>query len=419
MMKHTDHGDFESWRFDPGDEVQIAPPRNEAGYQDYEPEPPVSLDEWDAGDEPGPIPPRQWLLGDQFCRGFLSSIVCAGGVGKSALRLLQFISLALGRSLCSQHIFRRCRVLLVSLEDDCDELHRRIKAVLDHYSVDRTELKSWLFCATPRLAKLAQLNGNIRVVGPLERQLRDAIKRSKPDIISLDPFIKIHALEENDSGDMDFVCDLLAKFAIEFNIAVDSPHHVHKGRLTPGDADSGRGSSGIRDAGRLIYTLATMSEDEAKMLGIAPEKRTSYVRLDSAKVNIAPRSAKPTWFRLVGVQIGNGTPEYPAGDTVQVVKPWTPPEAWGDLSSALLNEILDEIEEGLSDKNRYTDAASAKERAARKVVQRFAPHKTEAQAREIIKTWVKNGVLVTFPYMSPVTRHEVTGLRVEHAKRPS
>ena len=308
---------------------------------------------------------------------------------------------------------------LVSLDDDRDELQRRIKAVLDYYGLNRAELKGWLFCATPRLARLAQMKGNVRVVGPLEQQLRDAIKRRKPDLVSLDPFIKTHALEENDSGDMDFVCDLLAKFAIEFNIAVDSPHRVHKGRLTPGDTDSGRGSSGIRDAGRLIYTLTPMSEDEAKMHDIAPEERWSYVRLDGAKVNIAARSTKPTWFRLIGVSIGNATPEYPAGDTIQVVEPWTPPETWGDLSSALLNQILNEIEKGLPDRNRYSNAASAKERAAWKVALRFAPHKTEAQAREIIKTWVEKGVLVTYPYNNPVTRHEVIGLRVDHDKRPS
>jgi hypothetical protein len=45
--------------------------------------PPAELAVWDAGDDPGPIPPRQWLLGNQFCRGFISSIVAAGGVGKS------------------------------------------------------------------------------------------------------------------------------------------------------------------------------------------------------------------------------------------------------------------------------------------------------------------------------------------------
>jgi hypothetical protein len=47
------------------------------------------LGEWDAGDEPGAIPPRQWLLGNQFCCGFISSLFAAGGVGKSALRLVR------------------------------------------------------------------------------------------------------------------------------------------------------------------------------------------------------------------------------------------------------------------------------------------------------------------------------------------
>ena len=271
----------------------------------------AALDEWDAGDDPGPIPPRQWLLGNQFCRGFISSIVAAGGTGKTALRFVQLISLALGRPLCGQHVFRRCRVLLISLEDDRNEMERRIKAVLDHYKIDRAELKGWLFVATPKLAKLAVMNGRARIVGPLEQQIRDAIARRKPDIVSLDPFIKTHSLVENDVGDMDFVCDLLARLAAEHDIAVDSPHHVHKGQMTPGDADSGRGSSGIKDAGRLVYTLVTMSADEAKTFNIDPDLRCSYIRLDPAKINIAARATKATWFHLIGVPIDNGTEDYP------------------------------------------------------------------------------------------------------------
>jgi RecA-family ATPase len=95
-------------------------------------------------------------------------------------------------------------VLLISLEDDRNEIERRIQAILIRYGIARGELKGWLFCATPKLAKLALNNGKARVAGPLEQWLRDAIGRRKPDIISLDPFIKTHALEENDSGDMDF-----------------------------------------------------------------------------------------------------------------------------------------------------------------------------------------------------------------------
>jgi hypothetical protein len=377
------------------------------------------LGEWDAGDDPGLIPPRQWLLGNQFCAGFISSIVAAGGAGKTALRLLQFISLAIGRSLCGQHVFRRCRVLLISLEDNRNEIDRRIKGVLDYYGIPRSELKGWLFCATPKLAKLAEMKNRTRVIGPLEHQIRAAIERRKPDIISLDPFVKTHGLEENDSGDMDFVCDLLAQLAVEFDIAVDSPHHVHKGQIVPGDADSGRGSSGIRNAGRLVYTLVPMSEDEARIFSINPDERYSYIRLDSAKVNIDRRSGKATWFRLVGVLIGNATPEYPNGDTVQVVEPWSPPETWAGLDSVLLNFILSKIDAGLPDGNYYTATNSATDRAAWKVVQSCAPDKSEAQAREVIAAWLKTGLLVKFDYTSPTTRQEVKGLKVDSTKRPT
>ena len=41
--------------------------------------------------------------------------------------------------------------------------------------------------------------------------------------------MKVHALEENDNGAMDFVCDLLATLAIEYDIAIDAPHHNSEG----------------------------------------------------------------------------------------------------------------------------------------------------------------------------------------------
>jgi hypothetical protein len=52
-----------------------------------------------------------------------------------------------------------------------------------------------------------------RQAGALEKALRDAIDRRQPDPVILDPFVKLHALEENDNAAMDFVCDLLAKLA--------------------------------------------------------------------------------------------------------------------------------------------------------------------------------------------------------------
>jgi hypothetical protein len=217
---------------------------------------------------------------------------------------------------------------------------------------------------------------------------------------------------------MDFVCELLTKLAIEKNIAVDAPHHTRKGLLAAGDADNGRGASGIRDAGRLVYTLTTMSDDEAKMFGIPEAERRFYVRLDNAKVNITPPAQKAEWFKLVGVKLRNGTADYPNGDEVQTVVLWTPPDTWANLSAVALNAALTEIDAGLPNGQRYSGAASAKGRAAWLVVQRHCADKTEAQCRETVRTWLRTGTLYNEKYDDPVTRNKVEGLRVNATKRP-
>jgi hypothetical protein len=100
----------------------------------------VDLEVFDAGDDINLPPPREWLLSNQFCRKFLSSLIAPGAGGKTALRTVQFISLATGRALTGQYVFRRCRVLLISLEDDIDELRRRIAAARIHFNIDRRGL---------------------------------------------------------------------------------------------------------------------------------------------------------------------------------------------------------------------------------------------------------------------------------------
>jgi RecA-family ATPase len=252
------------------------------------------LEEWDAGEDTGTPPPREWLLGNQFCRKFVAGLTAPGATGKSATRHLQYISLATGRALTGQHVFKRSKVLVISMEDDRDELRRRILAARLHHGVDNSELRGWLYCWTPKGLKLAHMKDGTLQKGQLETLIRDKIKARGIGLVALDPFIKVHALGENDNGAMDYVCELLTKIAIDLNVAVDIPQHTKKGLQTAGDADAGRGASSTRDAGRLFYSLTRMTEDEAKQFGIPAEQRALYVRLDSSKVNIAPPSGGAT-----------------------------------------------------------------------------------------------------------------------------
>jgi hypothetical protein len=145
-----------------------------------------------------------------------------------------------------------------------------------------------------------------------------------------------------------------------------------------------------------------MTDAEGETFGIPAEERRLYVRLDSSKVNIAAPSGEATWFKLVGVRLENGTADYPNGDEVQTVVPWHPPKTWDSLSGAQLNAALDAIEAGMPNGQRYSDAPKAGDRAAWRAVQVHCPDRTEPQCREIVKTWVKNGVLTSEDYDDPV-----------------
>ena len=391
-----------------------------------EPEPQTNialgLGEWDAGDDDAPIQPRGWLLGNVFCRRFVSSLLAEGGAGKTALRMAQTLALATGRPITGEHVFQRCRVLIVSLEDDMDELRRRVRAARLHHGISQDDVKGWLFLATPDATAgkimIADETGHA-VRSKLADTIENCITRRAVDIAILDPFVKSHGVEENNNVAMDAVVGLLADMAAKHNIAIDVPHHTRKGATNPGNADAGRGASAMKDAARLVYTLTRMTPEEAQILGIAEKDRHYLIRMDSGKVNIAPPLEEAKWFRLVGVSLGNATDLYPKGDEVQTVEVWAPPDAWDGLSNHLLNRILDEIDAGLPDGNRYSDGGRAGDRAAWHAVTKHAPDKTESDGRRIIKTWTKNGVLVSQDYENPTTRKTVKGLQVVNAKRPT
>jgi hypothetical protein len=124
---------------------------------------------------------------------------------------------------------------------------------------------------------------------------------------------------------------------------------------------------------------------------------------------------------LESVQLDNANvnPIYPLGDEVQTLEPWKPPETWAGVDKAVIKLILDTIAAGLADGNFYSAKGSAKDRQAWEVVTRFVPSKSESQAREIIKTWLKTGLLVEFQYDNPKTWKKVTGLKVDDTKRPT
>jgi hypothetical protein len=369
-----------------------------------------------------PIPPRGWLLGTSLCRRYISELLAGGGIGKTAVRLAQALSVSSGQSLTGEHVFERVKVLFVSLEDDVDEMRRRVRAAMIHHKLTAEDLAGWFYFTAPAALglKLATVVDDTILLGNLGAALETKITELGIGALFLDPFIKAHGVAENANAQIDAVMTVLLGLAQRCDCAVDLTHHVAKGLADPGNPDRGRGASAFKDAARLVCTLTAMTREEADGFGIGEAERRYLVRLDNAKVNIAPPAADATWFKLVGVRIGNVRPPlYSEGDAVQTVELWEPPDLWAGLPHPLLNEMLDVIEKGLPEDQLYSSSNAARKRAAWKVVRQLAPEKTEYQARRIIAAWVASGLLYETDYLDLERGEPARGLRVDATKRPT
>jgi hypothetical protein len=101
---------------------------------------------------------------------------------------------------------------------------------------------------------------------------------------------------------------------------------------------------------------------------------------------------------------------------VQAIEGWIPPEAWAGVTDRQIEAILADIATGMPNGQRYSDVGAAKARAAWAVVQRHCPGHNEAQCREVIKTWLKSGVIYNAGYEDPIERKPRKGLHVDRSK---
>jgi hypothetical protein len=95
----------------------------------------------------------------------------------------------------------------------------------------------------------------------------------------------------------------------------------------------------------------------------------------------------------------------------------TPPETWAGITDAVIDAALADIDSGMPNGQRYSDANAATARAVWQVIKRHSSDRSEAQCRDIIKTWLKSGVLYNDEYDDPIERKLRKGLFVNAAAR--
>jgi len=319
-----DKGDVSDWLANGGSPEALAAMAENTHAETHAPEPEAVPDDplWHSDDawSEAEIPRRAWVAPGYILRGSVTLVAGPGSAGKSMLFKAWSVASVLGATF---HRFRPVaplRVLSYNVEDDLHEERRRLSAALRGFG---------------RVA--SDLGGNLRIVGPnqigtlIERDaqtgrvtLTDAmlcltqhIQNFRPDIVFLDPLVELHSSEENDNTGLRAVIAQFRALAIRHNLGIVIAHHTRKGAIAPGDPDIARGAGAIVGAARLVFTTCPMTDAEATELGMSPEARRHYFRLDGAKINYAPL-LDAEWFERIPYPLDNG-------EDVAAIQPWNAP----------------------------------------------------------------------------------------------
>lgn len=179
-------------------------------------------------------PEHRWLIEDLWATGAVGIVGGEPKCCKSFLVLGMAVAVASGRPCLGQfRIPHPGRVLLYAAEDALHVVRDRLEGIAAYHQIDLASLELWAITA-PAVRIDSQDH---------RRRLTDTVAQIKPVLLILDPFVRLHRVDENVSAAIAPLLAFLRELQRKHGCAVALVHHTRK---NPGSARAGqtlRGSS--------------------------------------------------------------------------------------------------------------------------------------------------------------------------------
>jgi len=187
-----------------------------------------------AGKLPTRAPEQRWLIEQVWSAEAVGIIGGEPKCGKSFLALDLAVSVASGTPCLGRFpVAARGRVLLFAAEDPLDVVRVRLEGLTTARTLDLNRLPLYVITVP-----------SLRLDSDEHRdRLADTVDKVKPALLVLDPFVRLHAIDENAAGDVAPLLAYLRQLQRTHHLAVALVHHARKdaARARPGQAL--RGSS--------------------------------------------------------------------------------------------------------------------------------------------------------------------------------
>lgn len=192
---------------------------------------------------------------------------------------------------------RSGRVLLYAAEDALHIVRRRLDGICEAAGVDLAKLDILVITApTVRLDMDAD-----------RRNLAETVERLKPRLLILDPFVRLHRIDENASGEVAPILAYLRELQRRHGVAVLLVHHAKKGAGNARAGQALRGSSEFHawgdsnlylrrdgDGDQLSLSVEHRAAPPLGPLAVALTARGPALALEVVERAAAPAAAAPT-----------------------------------------------------------------------------------------------------------------------------
>ncbi|MDP2620302.1 MAG: AAA family ATPase [Hyphomicrobiales bacterium] len=198
-----------------------------------------------------PVPKREWLVEGLIPAKNVTLLYGDGGTGKSTLMMQLGAAVAAGRDWIGRPVTAaRPKALILTAEDDRDELHRRLADIASFEGLSLSDLGGHLKAISladhASGATLAATDRNDRLKAtPLWDELVREIAAFRPSFVALDTLTDIFGGNENVRGQVRAFVALLRAAAIQYDAAVLALAHPSRaGLASQNEFTSAAGSSG-------------------------------------------------------------------------------------------------------------------------------------------------------------------------------
>ncbi len=179
-------------------------------------------------------PPRRWLVESLWAERAVGILGGEPKCGKSLLALDLAVSVASGTPCLRRFpVDKRGRVLLYAAEDSLPIVRERLDGIAAAAGIGLGSLDLFVITAP-----------SLRLDTDTDRgRLEETVRIARPRLLVLDPFVRLHSIDENVAGEVAPLLGYLRRLERTYETAVLLVHHVRKGAAKLRGGQALRGSS--------------------------------------------------------------------------------------------------------------------------------------------------------------------------------